>query len=148
MSVNLITVVRDGYGYSKQWPLKSELYSAFPECRVIKATQFATLIIPLIVVVTFFTQYHYLGQSFIAQSIAMCCLMLSLPVQGYIWLGKRAKQLLPVSLASWYYQLEQKILSQGIDFKGIGHKPTYLDLANALAIAFKKLDKNWINDKL
>lgn len=148
MSVNLIAIIRDGYDYGKKWPLKPELYSMFPECRVIKATQFATYVIPIIVLVTFFTQYQYLGQSFIAQSIAMCCLMLSLPIQGYIWLGKRAKQLLPVSLASWYYQLEHKILSQGIDFKGIGHKPTYLDLANALAVAFKKLDKTWINDKL
>ncbi len=147
MSLNLFTTIQQGYTYSKDWPVRTELYALFPECRIIKATQLATMVIPVIALLTFFLQYQYLGESFVAQSIAMCGLLLSLPVQGYIWLGKRAKALLPATLASWYYQLENKFIEQGIDFKGIAHKPTYSDLATALNTAFKKLDKAWIKDK-
>ncbi|MCU4674624.1 DUF412 domain-containing protein [Catenovulum sp. 2E275] len=147
MSSNLLSTIQKGYTYSKNWPLRPELYPLFPECRVIKATQFALFVTPIIAVFSFFTQFFYLGESFLAQSIAMCSLILSLPIQGFIWLGKRAKSLLPVSLAAWYYQLESKFIEQGIEFKGVARKPTYLDLASALKIAFNKLDETWIKEK-
>lgn len=144
----MFEVIRNGYNYSKTWPLKPQLYTIFPECRIIKATQFATLVLPIIALVTFFTQYSYFGPSFIPQSLALCCLILSLPIQGYIWLGKRAKQVLPASLANWYYQLEDKLIEQGIELKGTGHKPTYQDMGYALGEAYKKLDKTWLNEWL
>ncbi|WP_143872732.1 terminus macrodomain insulation protein YfbV [Catenovulum sediminis] len=146
MSNNLIKVFISGYSYSKVWPLKPQLFSVFPECRIIKATQFAVLVLPILAILSFFIQVSYLGEQFIPQSLALCCLILSMPLHGYYWLGKRSQQVLPVSLANWYYQIESRLLEQGVEVQTLTHKPKYLDMAHALKLAFSELDKNWIKD--
>ncbi|WP_017445443.1 terminus macrodomain insulation protein YfbV [Gayadomonas joobiniege] len=148
MSVNQLKVFSEGFKYSKVWPMKSQLFAVFPECRVIKATQLATRILPIIAVVTFFVQTNYLGETYAPQSLALCLLILSMPLQGYYWLGKRAQQFLPISLANWYYQIEDKLVEQGVEVKSLSHKPKYKDMAVALKLAFSELDKNWIRDWL
>lgn len=148
MANHLFNVFIEGYHYSKKWPLKAQLSVIFPEYRVIKATQLAVRILPLIAMTTFFVQVNYLGESYAPQSLALCCLILSMPLQGYYWLGKRSQQVLPVSLATWYYQIEDKLVEKGVEVKTVTRKPKYKDMANALKLAFAELDKNWIRDWL
>ena len=146
MLSNLFSHLITGHDYSKTWPVKPQLYAIFPECRIIKATQFAVLILPLVAIVSFCIQVATLGFDFMPQALAMACLILSMPLQGYYWLGKRAQQPLPVSLVNWYGQLETKLLEQGVSVEASSAKLKYADMAVLLNLAFKELDKGWWRD--
>ena len=57
MSLSIATMVKDGDDYMKTWPLKKELYSMFPECRVINATKFAIKVLPALGIFTIIFYY-------------------------------------------------------------------------------------------
>lgn len=143
MLSNLFHDLITGHQYSKKWPVKPQLYAIFPECRIIKATQFAVAVLPIIAIGCFFAQIAMLGKDFMPQALAMACLILSMPLQGYYWLGKRAQQPLPASLVNWYGQLETKLLQQGVSVESSSAKLKYADMAILLNLAFKELDKGW-----
>ncbi len=143
MLSNLFHDLVTGHQYSKKWPVKPQLYAIFPECRVIKATHFAVMFLPVIAIISFCIQVAVLGYEFMPQALAMACLILSMPLQGYYWLGKRAQQPLPMSLVNWYGQLENKLLEQGVSVKSNSSKLRYLDMALLLNLAFKELEKGW-----
>ncbi|WP_111980049.1 terminus macrodomain insulation protein YfbV [Algibacillus agarilyticus] len=140
MKKSLIETIQNGREYITEWPVKPELYGLFPECRVIKATQFSLLILPLLAVISFTLQFVWLGEQFIPQALATSLLILSMPIQGYIWLGNRANQTLPLSLLTWYKELETKLAVEGVQVKCAQAKPRYFELACLLNQGYKKLD--------
>lgn len=148
MNKSVVELLKDGQQYMKTWPARKELYALFPDSRVVKATQFAAKIMPIVAVVSFCIQVQVLGFDFAPQAMAIALLMLSMPLQGYFWLGHRANQVMPIALQSWYRELESKLAIEGIEVRSSAPKPRYFELAYLLNKAFKKLDTGFTKEYL
>ncbi|WP_199611376.1 terminus macrodomain insulation protein YfbV [Flocculibacter collagenilyticus] len=146
MPKSLMSLIRDGQSYSKMWPMRSELATYFPEYRVIKATQFAINVLPMVAVMSVFIQYQYLGTEYLPQAITFALFILSIPVQGLLWLGKRSNTLLPPSTALWYKEVYQKMKEQGCQLSTAKARPKYIELAMLLKRAFDEMDKAFTKD--
>ncbi|MEI5638388.1 MULTISPECIES: terminus macrodomain insulation protein YfbV [unclassified Pseudoalteromonas] len=148
MQKSLISQVQLGRQYSKEWPMRKELAPLFPEFRVIKATELALNTMPMLAVFTLFLQTTHLGWQYLPQAIAIALFFLSLPVQGLLWLGKRAETPLSPALYSWYTELHQKMVAQGYDTPLSSRKPRYRELARLLKDMFDKMDKAFTKENL
>ncbi|WP_279386889.1 terminus macrodomain insulation protein YfbV [Parashewanella curva] len=141
--MKFFTKLRDGYRYMKTWPMVKQLGYFFPEYRVVKATQIAIFSMPLIAVLVSATQLYIVGWDALPQAIIYSLFFLSLPIQGLIWLGWRAKHPLPLSLFSWGQKLSEKISAAGVECKPLTSKACYFDMAVLLKVAFEQLDNSY-----
>lgn len=133
-----------GRHYLAIWPRRPELNSLFPENRVIWAMEYAGRVLPPLVVITLMLQYQF-GSAALWPSVLMSLLfMLSLPLQGYYWLGQRAATPLPPSLAHWYREINGRMSSQGRGGRKLVARPCYQELAETLKAAFEQLDKSFL----
>ena len=141
MQNGMMSVVMEGQRYSKLWPLRPELSPLFIEFRVIKATRLGISILPMVAAVSLAVQVKLLGHEYLPQAIACALLIISLPVQGLYWLGKRSNTVLPISVASWYRRIHEKMASEGCHVPFTATKPRYRELAELLNQAFNKMDR-------
>jgi uncharacterized membrane protein YfbV (UPF0208 family) len=148
MQNSLISQVQLGRQYAKEWPMRKELAPMFAEFRVIKATEFALTVMPVLAIFTVFFQTSQLGMDYLPQSIAIALFFLSLPVQGLLWLAKRCETPLNPSLNSWYNELYQKMVANGYDVQLTSRKPKYRELAKLLSDMFNKMDKAFTKEQL
>lgn len=139
---NLWDSFRDGQKYITEWPVRKELAPMFPENRVIRTTQFAIKVMPAIAVISVLMQMVFNNQGALPQVMVIALFALSLPLQGLWWLGKRRETRLPPSLAGWYRELHEKIVTAGGSMQPIKKRPRYKELAHTLSHAFKHLDKS------
>lgn len=133
---------RDGQKYMDMWPLRKELAPLFPEQRVIKATRFAIKVMPAVAVISVLTQMAFNNYDALPQAIVMALFALSMPLQGFWWLGNRSNTQLPPALAGWYRELHQKIIENGGALEPLKAQPRYKELAKVLSRAFKQLDQS------
>ncbi|MFC3031228.1 terminus macrodomain insulation protein YfbV [Pseudoalteromonas fenneropenaei] len=147
MQKSMISQVRLGRDYAKAWPLRKELAPIFAEYRVIKATELALQVMPMLAVLTVFLQTSLLGNQYLPQALAMALFFLSLPVQGLLWLGKRAETHLTPAMTSWYQELHQKMVANGYQAKACARKPRYFELAQLLRDMFEKMDKAFTQEQ-
>ena len=98
MAQSVTTMLKDGQEYMKTWPLKRELYTLFPDCRVVAATRFAVRFMPPVAVLACATMLNTFGTDYLPQALAVGAFFLSMPMQGLLWLGKRSNQTLPPQL--------------------------------------------------
>jgi hypothetical protein len=140
MSVFTDTLYK-GQHYMQRWPMKKELAALFPENRIIAATKLGFKTMPPLAILTVMMQYLYGDIQQLPASIAIALLLITLPMQGLFWLGKRSSELLPVSLANWYHELYQGLVTQGCELAPAVKKPHYSELADILENAFKRMDK-------
>lgn len=147
MSQSLATMFKDGQAYMRVWPMQKELYTLFPECRVISATRFAINVMPPLAVISAAMMVNHYGYAYLPQGIAIAAFFLSLPLQGLLWLGHRSQQHLPPSVKTWYLEVHQKMQQQGCALQAAKSRPRYMELASLLKTAFDELDrvftKNW-----
>ncbi|MFC6439999.1 terminus macrodomain insulation protein YfbV [Bowmanella sp. JS7-9] len=134
------SILREGQDYMDIWPVRRELYAMFPECRIISATRFSIKIAPPIAVSLLVAQYLFAGIDALVPMLAVAAFVLSLPVQGLIWLGVRARQPLPPATRNWFYQIKQKMRGAG-EFSANNGQPRYRELAQLLDRAFNHMDK-------
>ncbi|OBT16046.1 hypothetical protein A9264_12350 [Vibrio sp. UCD-FRSSP16_10] len=134
--------LRDGQIYMDLWPMRKELSPMFPEHRVITATRFGIRVMPAVAAISILTQLTFQYGTGLSQAIVVALFAISLPIQGFWWLGTRSNTLLPPALASWYREIHQKILDSGTLLEPPKAKPRYKELAQLLNRAFNKLDKN------
>lgn len=146
MQKSLISQIQQGHQYTKVWPLRRELAPLFIENRVVNATAFAIKIMPAVALTSLVIQLQMLGQQFLGPALACALLILSLPVQGLLWLGKRAETPLPPSMALWYRELHEKMAAQGYQGAPAKTKPCYMELAKLLRDMFEKMDKAFRQD--
>ncbi|GAA5645238.1 MULTISPECIES: terminus macrodomain insulation protein YfbV [Vibrio] len=139
--VGLIHSLRDGQKYMDTWPMRKELSMLFPEHRIIKATRFATKVMPAIAAISVLTQMSFQNYSAMPQAVVIALFAISLPVQGIWWLGNRANTQLPPALAGWYREIHQKIVDTGCALEPVKSRPRYKELAAILNRAFRQLDK-------
>ena len=140
MQKTMLAQISDGHHYSKVWPLEAKLGAVFPEFRVIKATKLAMKVVPFLAVLSIFVQIQFLSLDYLPQALTFALFILSMPVQGLYWLGKRANTLLPPQEAVWYREVYGKMTEQGVEPKVSISKPRYGDLAYLLKDVFEKMD--------
>lgn len=141
MSQSIGTMFKDGQDYMKTWPMQKELYSLFPECRVIAATKFSVTIMPPLAVLSAAAMVNAYGYEHAPQAIAIAAFFISLPMQGLLWLGYRSNQMLPPALRSWYQEIHQKMRQSGCSLNQPVARPKYKELARLLKTAFEELDR-------
>lgn len=144
MQKKFFETLRDGKEYSEIWPQKAELDVVFPEERVIKLTHYLVSIMPMLAVVTLAFHYQFLGHYYLPQGLAWAGIMLSLPVQGLYWLGKRANTELPPGVNAWYRDIYHRMEEQGVKLASKTPKPRYFELARLLQCAFTEMDKAFL----
>ncbi|EGQ9770148.1 DUF412 domain-containing protein [Vibrio alginolyticus] len=140
--VGLIHSLKDGQNYMEIWPVRKELSAIFPEQRIIKATRFGIKVMPAVAAISVLTQMAFNNYHALPQSIVVALFAISLPLQGIWWLGARSNTKLPPSLASWYWELHQKIVETGFALEPVKARPRYKELAIILNRAFRQLDKS------
>lgn len=123
------------------WPMRKELAPMFPEQRYIKATQFAIRVMPAVAVLSVLSQMAFNNYDALPQAMVVALFAISMPLQGLLWLGRRSRTDLPPSLASWYREIHEKVISEGGALQPVKAKPRYLELAQVLNRAFKQLDQ-------
>lgn len=129
-----------GADYSLTWPQQPELAMLFPEHRVIQWLNLSKRIIPALIVITGCLQLQWGNTAHWPTLIITYLFALSLPVQGYYWLGRRADTVLPGGLANWYFDINQRMHQQPPV-----NRPNYFDLAKTLKKAFEQLDRTFIH---
>ena len=149
MQKSLISQMQLGRQYAKEWPMRKELAPMFAEFRVIKATELAISVMPLLAVITLVLQTNWLGNQYVPQSLAIALFFISLPAQGLLWLGKRADTPLNPSLNTWYQELFNKMVANGYDapMHLQSRRPTYRTLAKLLKDMFEKMDKAFTKEQ-
>ncbi len=148
MQKSVMSQVQTGREYAKKWPLRRELAPLFIEFKVIKATDLAITVMPIIAMLTLFMQLNYLGSDFLPQAIAMALFFLSLPFQGLLWLGKRAQTQLEPAMMHWYKELHGKMVANGYQGQVNSKNPKYADLARLLNDMFEKMDRAFTKENL
>ena len=148
MQSSLITTLQSGVHYSKSWPLVQELNAIFPENKVIKLTRFGQQMLPALSVCSLVVQLQWFGQTYMAQALASALFLLSIPLQGFYWLGCRAQSPLPPAMMRWYQEIADKLRQSGVLVPAISQRPCYQDLANLLQQAVSQLDKTFIRQWL
>ncbi|ARD22923.1 terminus macrodomain insulation protein YfbV [Shewanella japonica] len=143
MNVNVFKIIGDGRRYMKTWPMVRQLGFYFPEYRVVRATHLGILLMPLFAILAACSQVYVNGWAFLPQAIALMLFFISLPIQGLLWLGWRARHPLPITLFDWTNQSTVKMSSMGISCQPLGAKACYLDMALILKMAFERLDKSY-----
>ncbi|MGS2721297.1 terminus macrodomain insulation protein YfbV [Paraglaciecola aestuariivivens] len=141
MAKTITSMLKDGQQYMQTWPMQSQLYGMFPECRVIAATKFSIKVMPALAVMSVAMLVNLQGVERLPQALAIGGFFLSLPLQGLLWLGHRSNQLLPHSIKSWYLDIHHKMQMQGCALQPPKNKPEYKELARLLKTAFDELDK-------
>lgn len=147
MQKSVMSQVQLGRCYAKKWPMRKELTLLFVEFKVIKATELAITVMPILAMLTLFFQLNYLGSDFLPQAIASALFFLSLPLQGLLWLGKRAQTPLTPPMHQWYNELHAKMVANGYNTPLSDNKPRYFELAELLNDMFTKMDKAFTKEQ-
>ena len=134
-----------GQQYLNSWPLEPKLGAIFPENRIIKATLFAQKMMPFLAVLFVVWQQIYARGDNMALAVAVLSALfaLCLPLQGFYWLGKRAQMPLSPQSAVGFHHVLEKLKEKQEVIPSFSDKPTYLDLANLLKMAQKKLPRDF-----
>ncbi|XBJ49895.1 terminus macrodomain insulation protein YfbV [Shewanella sp. H8] len=143
MNMNLVKLLGDGQRYMKTWPMVRQLGYYFPEYRVVKATQLAIVAMPVLALVVSASQLYVFGWDYLPQALTMLLFFISLPLQGLLWLGWRARHPLPLSLFDWGNQLSSTLTDMGTYCQPLGPSACYLDMAAILKLAFERLDQSF-----
>ncbi|MDO4625872.1 MAG: terminus macrodomain insulation protein YfbV [Pasteurellaceae bacterium] len=148
--MSILKTLTLGQDYLNMYPSHPKLAMIFPEPRVIKSTQFAQKMMPLIAVLSLvWALWIVKGNNMaLVAAVITALFALGIPLQGLYWLGKRAKT--PLSVSS---QLNfDKICTQLRQAKGAlpsslafqqNTSPTYYDLALLLNQADKQLGEQF-----
>mgnify|MGYP003626227879 CR=1 FL=1 len=78
MQKSVMSQLQTGRLYGKKWPMRKELAPLFLEFRVIRATELAITVMPILAMLTLFFQLNYLGSDFLPQAIASALFFISL----------------------------------------------------------------------
>lgn len=147
MQKSVMSQVQIGRVYAKKWPMRKELAPLFAEFKVIKATELAITVMPILAMLTLFFQLNYLGSDFLPQAIASALFFISLPLQGLLWLGKRAQTELEPAMQRWYNELYAKMVANGYQAQRSEKKPRYLELEELLNDMFDNMDKTFTKEQ-
>lgn len=130
--MSVIATLRQGHQYALLWP-RHAVVAAMTETRVVPAVMLASKWMPAAAVVNMLVQWHFQSETLLPLAWISSVFLLSLPVQGWYWLGRRAQSKLPPRLQHWYCDLAQKL-----ELRPRAHG-TYFDLVKMLRRALEQL---------
>jgi len=137
--------VKQGDHYLQSWPKQRVLNSLFLDSKVVFYTRFAMKIAPLFVVLIVMQAFLFPMLLTGSATVTFILFLLSLPLQGLYWLGKRSTTFLPDQLLPWYTEIE-KTLNNHQQESITTSRPCYLDLALLLKNGFKRGGDNFLQD--
>jgi len=140
--MNVIKLFKTGYKYMKACPTEKDLGLSFPEIKIIFYIKAANKYLPPLIIALFVWQFYM--HSNIASTIITAIFAISLPIQGILWLGKRASSPLPLNLLPWYLQTQQKLIQLGMLAKKPVEKET-IDLMHFMQLY--KLSALYLDDE-
>src|SRR5690554_383658 len=130
--MHIFKTLKDGQAYAKLWP-RHAVVAAMTESRVVPAVAFAARWMPALAVINLVVQLQWQGEQLLPQALVTSLFLLSMPIQGWYWLGRRANAPLNPRLQHWYNDLAQKLTVQP------QRKPTYMHLVKLLRKALHEL---------
>lgn len=135
--------IQIGQRYLNTLPNQKKLDLFMPDYRLIRLVKFATRLMPAFACFAVCWQYFFpdAEQATLSNAILTALFALSIPLQGFYWLGKRAKSPLPLNLLEWYETLRQKLNQERYEQIADQTVPSYQDFANLLRLA----EKTWGN---
>lgn len=133
--------IRDGQKYMDSWPMRKELAVLLPEYQMIRMTRLGQKWMPMLAIVSICLPISMGSLALLPSATASALLMLSLPLQGLYWLGKRSNDALSPELRNWYQTVHQSLLEHGQETVPRKATPTFYDLAKVLKQAYGSLDK-------
>ncbi|RUO79198.1 terminus macrodomain insulation protein YfbV [Pseudidiomarina taiwanensis] len=130
--MGFIATLKKGQHYASIWP-KHAVVAAMTEATVVPATAFAAKVMPAAAVLNLLVQWQLQSAQLQPLAWGASLFLLSLPLQGWYWLGKRSQTKLPPHLAHWYRELAAKL--------ELRPRPegTYLDLIKMVRRALEQL---------
>ncbi|WP_392551493.1 terminus macrodomain insulation protein YfbV [Orbus wheelerorum] len=139
--MNVIKLFKTGHKYMKTCPTDKSLALSFPEIKIIFYIKAANKYLPPLIIAFFVWQFYM--HSSIISTIITAIFAISLPIQGILWLGKRASSPLPLNLLPWYIETQQKLIQLGILAKKSVEKET-IDLMHFMQLY--KLSAMYLDD--
>ncbi|MFT6348294.1 MAG: uncharacterized membrane protein YfbV (UPF0208 family) [Psychromonas sp.] len=130
-------VIREGNRYLKAWPKQSALNGLFIDSKVAFYTRLSIKITPAFIALSLGLTLTFPTLFDPIVSVTFALFLLGLPIQGFYWLGKRSRQLLPQQLLPWFMTIKNKVSVKNTVEKESIHHPSYLELAALLQQAFK-----------
>lgn len=140
------TTIQKGQHYLKTYPNIPQLNIIFPDLRIISATKFAVKFMPFLAVFAVFWQQLYAKDLPYAFALAMitALIAITLPLQGFYYLGKRAITPLPHTTRNWYIRIANELNSRNLPtIIPQESNLTYQDLNDLLNKAEKHLPKDY-----
>lgn len=138
--MNLLKLFNFGQKYMSVCPIEKSLVHSFPEITIIKYIKYGMKYLPPLIVLLFVWQYYMNIE--IAITLLTIIFALSLPIQGIIWLGKRALSPLPLNLLEYYNTIQERLINKQI----IGAKSiktttiNFMDFMQLMNLAKSHLD--------
>lgn len=135
LNMNLVNIFKSGQLYMRICPQDKELAYSFPEIKIINYIKTATKYLPPLVIALIVWQYYMHAQ--IAVTAITILFMLSLPIQGIFWLGKRSQSPLPLNLVDSYNHIKSRLIEKKIlvNDKNTTNKLTFEELMKLLNLA-------------
>lgn len=133
--MNVLKLFKAGQEYMKVCPDDKTLAFSFPEIKLIRYLKLAIRYMPPIIVIIFVV--HYFTNSDLTVTIITALFAFSLPIQGFLWLGKRAISPLPLNLLGIYNKTRQRLINeQIIAAKSLNsHTINFMDFMQLIHIA-------------
>lgn len=130
--MSIFRTLQTGQQYAKIWP-RHAVVAAMTETRVIPAVAFTAKWMPALAVINLAVQWQWQGEQLLPQALVTSLFLLSMPFQGWFWLGRRANSALTPRLKHWYCDLANRLGMQA------EQHPTYMHLAKILRKALQEL---------
>ena len=129
------TLMRDGYTLMQHWPVRQSLLLRFPLTRQVMLGRWLLRWLPgaALVWLVLLGQLQLLQQS----QWLMVLVLLSLPVQALLLLGKQAAKPLSGADLNWFNQIQEKMQARDIKPVVTPRSPRYLELGRLMEQAFK-----------
>jgi len=130
-------IVKEGDRYLKVWPKQSTLNCLFIDSKVALYTRLSIKIAPAFIALSIGLSIALPTLFAPAVGATFALFLLSLPIQGLYWLGKRSQKLLPNKLLPWFMAIKDKLRAENATARELIHHPSYMELAKLLQQAFK-----------
>lgn len=134
---NLYNHLKSGQEYVKLWPEQPTLHSYFVEYRAVVVSRFSLKYCPYLALFAFSLPLMLIGSDKLPFAFFYGIFIASIPVQALLMMSKKAKEKLPLALASWYRQGVEKINQQENQPQFSLQNPTFNDLAKLLNFSFQ-----------
>ena len=139
MNISLAQQLKQGKDYTVLWPTRPELSQFFQEYRAILISRFGLKYCPPLALFALILPLMTFGVDKLSIALVYAIFIASMPIQALLFMSKKAKQKLPLTLASWYKQAVDKIsqhATAAVEHSFSIKNPTYNDLAKLLNYSY------------